>query len=83
MSSLLQGHTKSALVFGAGTCLSAWLDLAAIRDVALHKAGCIFVIDFTNMIMAELTNFTARTTLSTPASLSARPIGSSLHELSP
>jgi hypothetical protein len=84
MSSLFQCHAQPALVFRTGAGFAAWLNFASIRDVALHKAAGILVIDLTHMIMAKLANFAADTALTPPASLAAWcSFRSSLHELSP
>ena len=63
---LLDGTTQATLMLGAGARLTARFDLATIRDVALHEAASIFVIDLTDMIVTELTNFASRGTLTTP-----------------
>jgi hypothetical protein len=61
-------------MFGAGPRLAAGLNFAAIGNIFPQEATGIFVINFTDMIVTELTNFAARTTI-TPAltSLARRP----------
>jgi len=84
MPCFFDGRTQTALVFGAGASFPAWLNLAAIRNVAFHKAttGSFFIIYFANMVMAKLTNFAARGTLASSAftSLATWAFTSSLHE---
>jgi hypothetical protein len=57
---LLQGSTQAALMLGAGTRFTAGFDLPAIRNVPFHETACIFIVNFTHMIVAELTHFAAR-----------------------
>ena len=57
---LLERGTQAALMLGAGSCLAARLDLAAIRNKAFQQAAGVFVIDVAHMIMAKLANFAAR-----------------------
>jgi len=61
----LDSSAQAALVFSARARLTAGFDLAAIRDVALHEAVGILVIDFAHMIMAKLTDFATRYALTT------------------
>jgi hypothetical protein len=45
-------------MFGACSGLAAWLDLTAIGNEALRETVGVFIIDFANMIVAELANLT-------------------------
>jgi hypothetical protein len=63
---LFDSGAQATLVFGASSRLAAGLNFAAIRNVFPQEAARIFVINFANMIVAELTNFAAGTTI-TPA----------------
>src|SRR5579875_486635 len=84
MPGLFQCHAQPALVLCACAGFTAWLNFAPIRDVALHKAARILVIDLAHMVMAKLANFAASAAFAAPASLAARSsIRSSLHEHSP
>src|SRR5579864_8815879 len=83
---LLDSSAQTTLMFGAGTRLTAGLDLASIGDVALHEAAGIFIIDFTNMIVTELTNFAAGRTLTASAFTTLAPLAAftaSLHRVTP
>jgi hypothetical protein len=64
-ASLLDRGAQPALVLGTGTSFAAGFDFATIRDVAFHETIGIFIVNFTHMIMAELTNFAATTALTT------------------
>jgi hypothetical protein len=61
-------------MFSAGSRFTAGLDLAAIGNVFPQEAARVFVINFANVIVTELTNFAARTTVApTLAPLARRP----------
>jgi hypothetical protein len=60
---LLDSSAQPTLVFSAGSRLAAGLDFATVGNVFPQEAAGIFVINFTNMIVTELTNFAARTTI--------------------
>jgi len=60
-------------MFGAGSRLAAGLDFATVGNVFPQEAARILVINFTNMIMTELTNFAARTTITPALASLARP----------
>jgi hypothetical protein len=84
MASLFERDAQAALVFRACASFAPWLDFAPIRDVALHKAAGILVVDLANVIMTKLANLAASSALSAPAPFAARPsFRSFLHELSP
>jgi hypothetical protein len=71
---LLDSSAQTTLMFGAGPCLAAGLDFATIRNIFPQEAVGIFVINFANVIVTELTNFAARTTVApTLAPLARRP----------
>lgn len=55
---LLERTAQCALVLGAGACLAARLDLAAIGDVAFQEASGIFIIDLPHAVVAELADLT-------------------------
>jgi hypothetical protein len=57
---LLDCSAQTTLMLGAGARLTAGLDLSAIGNVSLHEAACIFVVDFSYVVVAKLTNFAAR-----------------------
>jgi hypothetical protein len=84
---LFNSGTEAALMLGTSSRFTTGLDLAAIGDIALLKATSIFVIDFADMIMTELTNFAARRALATPTPLATLATGAritaSLHRKSP
>jgi hypothetical protein len=71
---LFNSSAQPTLMLGAGSRLAAGLDFATIGNVLTQEATGIFIINFANMIVTELTNFAARTTI-TPAltSLARRP----------
>jgi len=48
-------------MFGAGSRFTTGLDLTAIGNVFPQEAARVFVINFANVIVTELTNFAART----------------------
>jgi hypothetical protein len=87
LSRLFNGPAQQALMLGARPGLATGLNFAAIRDVAFHEATSILVVDFANMIVAELANFAARCTLAStalaPFAAWGRRFTTSLHELSP
>src|SRR5579864_8789152 len=85
---LLDSPTQTTLMLRTGTRLTAGFDLATIRDVALHKTVSIFIIDFTDMIMTELTNFAARRTLAASTTITtlaplAAAFSAFLHRFTP
>jgi len=61
----LDSGAQATLMLGARPCLAAGLNLAAIRDIALHEAIGILVINFAHVIMAKLTDFATRYALTT------------------
>jgi len=81
MASLFECDGQTALVLGAGAGFTTRLNFATIRDVALHEAACVLVINLTHMVVTELTNFAAPAALTAPATFAARSAFiSSLHE---
>jgi hypothetical protein len=62
---LFDGGAEAALVLGTGASLAAGLNFPAIRNEALHQAIHVFVVNFTDVLVAELTNFAARSALAT------------------
>jgi hypothetical protein len=56
-ASLFNSSTQTTLMLRTGACLTTGLDLPTIRDVALHEAACIFIINFAYVVMAKLTDF--------------------------
>jgi hypothetical protein len=83
MASLLERNAQAALMLRARAGFPARLDFATIGDVTLHKAAGVLVINLTHMVMAKLANFAASAAFTAPASLAARSIRSSMHELAP
>lgn len=59
MPSALEREREDALVAGASAGSAAWLDLAAIGDVAAQPAD-VFVVDVGHFVDAERAYFAAR-----------------------
>jgi len=80
---LFERDRETALVFRARSRFAARFNLATIRDVAFHESAGVFVIDFTRMIVTELTNFAAHGPLAAPTNAIASwsAFRSSLHGL--
>jgi hypothetical protein len=79
---LLDCSAQTTLMLRAGARLTAGLDLAAIRNVSLHEAASIFVVNLTYVVMTKRTNFAARRALTAVATLTAWS-RCFLHSLSP
>jgi hypothetical protein len=63
MPSLLERNAQAALVFGTRPRFAAGFDLTTIGDVTFQEAVGLLIIDLANVIVAELTNFAARSSL--------------------
>jgi hypothetical protein len=64
LSRILQRNGQSALMLGAGACLTARLDFGALRDVAA-QAPNILIVNFSNVIYAEGADLPARAEIAT------------------
>jgi hypothetical protein len=75
MTSPLDGDRKRALMLGAGSGLTAWLNLASVGNVPA-KSSNILVVDRADLIHAEIADLAARIVAATAAAKPApRPVG--------
>jgi hypothetical protein len=68
LAGALERDVQQALVGGAGACLATRLDLAALRQVTTQSAQ-VLVVNFVDLVDAELANLAARCELATGAEL--------------
>jgi hypothetical protein len=64
-ASLFDRGTQTTLMLGARASFAAGFDFSTIRDVSFHETVGIFIVNFTDMIVAELTDFAASAALTT------------------